>query len=156
AGIAVGSAAIQVVKHVACRARPRLVDGWGVDTVGPPGVPVPPPSGGALFNWPCFAGTRYHSFPSGPATAAFAVAAALRPAVPGLRRVWLAVAGSVALSRVLLNAHFLSDVLGGAALGWLAGQLGVQLVLRLAPIPEVGEPVAVGVEPERGAGAPSR
>jgi len=156
AGIAAGSVAIQVVKHVACRARPRFVDGWGVDAVGPPGAAPAAAPGSGFFHWPCFADARYHSFPSGHATVAFAVAAALCQAVPARRRVWLAVAGGVAVSRVVLNAHFLSDVLGGALLGWWAGQLGVHLAIRVAPAPARAAPVAAAVEPGPGAGAPSR
>jgi membrane-associated phospholipid phosphatase len=83
-----------------------------------------------FFHWPCVRDSRYHSFPSGHAATAFAVAAALSQAVPGRRRAWLAIAGSVGLSRILLNAHFLSDVLGGALVGWWAGEAGVRLATR--------------------------
>jgi membrane-associated phospholipid phosphatase len=128
-GVALGSVAGQAVKQLACRGRPGLVDGWGVDAVGPAGQPIP---GAAdvpgFFHWPCFGDSRYHSFPSGHAAIAFAVAAALARAVPARRRVWLVVATAVAASRVLLNAHFLSDVLGGALLGWAA----TAGILRLA------------------------
>jgi undecaprenyl-diphosphatase len=150
AGIAVGSLAVQVVKHLACRARPKLVDGWGVDRVGPGGTGAgsPDPAAIGFFHWPCLVDSRYHSFPSGHTTTAFAVAAALTAAVPARRRTWLAVAAGIGASRLLLNAHFLSDILAGAVIGWWAGTLGIRLVDRLAPLRAVP---AV----ESGAGAPS-
>jgi undecaprenyl-diphosphatase len=51
---------------------------------------------------------------------AFAVAASLAAFYPVLLPALLACAVSVALSRILLGMHFLSDVLAGAGLGaWL-------------------------------------
>lgn len=130
AGVLLAGLSTQVVKHVACRARPRLVDGWGV---GPPMPPTGPRLG--FFHWPCFGERGYHGFPSGHAATAFAVAAALIGWAPARRRWWiLASASGVGASRIVLNAHFLSDVLGGALFGWWAGELGVHLVTRyLAP-----------------------
>jgi undecaprenyl-diphosphatase len=133
-GLAVGGLANQVAKHAVCRGRPGLLDGWGVDTPGARGL-----DGGArdaarqFFRWPCLGDARFHSFPSGHATTAFAVAAALSWAVPARRRVWVAVAAGIGLSRVLLNAHFASDVLGGAVIGWWAGRSGLRLVERFGP-----------------------
>lgn len=157
AGIALGSLTVQVVKQVACRARPKLVDGWGVDLVGPTGAAVgwPDPATTGFFHWPCLTDSRYHSFPSGHTTTAFAVAAALTAAAPAGRRSWLAVAAGVGASRLLLNAHFLSDVLGGALIGWWAGRLGLRLADRLAPLPAVPAGVSAGVESPSGASAPS-
>ncbi|HEV8306429.1 MAG TPA: phosphatase PAP2 family protein [Methylomirabilota bacterium] len=131
-GIGLGNLAGHVVKRVTCRARPRLVDGWGVDTVGAPASRPAGSAWGGFFHSPCLWDARYQSFPSGHATTAFAVAAALAEAVPARRRIWLAIAGGVGVSRVLLNAHFVSDVLGGSILGWWSGQLGVRLLDRLA------------------------
>jgi membrane-associated phospholipid phosphatase len=136
AGLAIASVATQVVKQVACRGRPKLLDGWGVDQPGPAGGAT----GGSrlvaasrsFLHWPCFVDSRYHSFPSGHATTAFAVAAALTRAAPARRPLWLAVAGTIGAARVLLNAHFLSDVLGGAILGWWTGWLGIHAVERQA------------------------
>jgi membrane-associated phospholipid phosphatase len=148
AGVALASVASQVVKQVACRGRPKLLDGWGVD---PPGPSSGATAGSRLvaafqsfFHWPCFVDSRYQSFPSGHATTVFAVAAALTRAAPARRGVWLAVAAIVGAARVLLNAHFLSDVLGGALLGWWCGRLGLHLAgrplrarrVRTAPWPE--------------------
>src|SRR5262245_9409201 len=136
AGVAVASVASQVVKQIACRGRPKLLDGWGVD---PPEPTVSPTAGSWLaapfesfFHWPCLLDSRYHSFPSGHATTAFAVAAALTRAAPARRPLWLVVAGLIGAARVLLNAHFLSDVLGGAILGWWGGWLGIRLTERQA------------------------
>lgn len=144
AGVALGGLATQVVKHAACRARPRLVDGWGVGAAGPP--PVGDTYG--FFHWPCVSRWRYHSFPSGHATTAFATAAALVAIAPGRRRAWLAVAAGVGASRVLLNAHFVSDVAGGALIGWWAGGAGLALAARvrgwLTPVVAAGEPPVAG------------
>lgn len=132
AGVALGGLATQVVKHGACRARPRLVDGWGV------GAPVPPvaPERRGFFHFPCVGDPRYHGFPSGHATTAFAVVAALGSWAPSRRALWGAAAG-VAASRVVLNAHFLADVLGGALIGWWAGAAGLWVAGRFV-VPRCG------------------
>lgn len=125
-GVALGGVATQGVKHVACRARPRLVEGWGT---GPAVVPDAPGRRG-FFHFPCVGDGRYHGFPSGHATTAFALAAALASWMPSRRGVWIAAAAGVGASRVALNAHFLGDVLGGALIGWWAGRAGVRLGRR--------------------------
>lgn len=129
-GVVLGGLATQGVKHVACRARPRLVDGWGV---GPPAPPEAPERRG-FFHFPCLGAGRYHGFPSGHATTAFTVAAALASWAPSRRGVWVAAATGIGASRVALNAHFVSDVLGGALIGWWAAEAGIRLTARhLAP-----------------------
>lgn len=129
AGLAVGGGAAQVLKHATCRARPRLVEGWGVGDPGPPDLP----DRRGFFHWPCFARWRYHSFPSGHANTAFTVAAALSAVVPGRRWLWLAVAGGVGFSRVILNAHFVGDVVAGGLVGWWGGQVGLAIADRWLP-----------------------
>jgi len=127
AGVLLAGLSTQVVKHVACRARPRLVDGWGV---GAPTLPDAPALRG-FFHWPCFGDSGYHGFPSGHAATAFAAAAALIGWVPSRWRGWLlAVAAGIGASRIVLNAHFLSDVLGGGLFGWWSGEAGLFLVSR--------------------------
>lgn len=66
------------------------------------------------------------SFPSGHATFVFLLCAALSPGMPKLIRwgLWI-FAGVVALSRIVVGAHFPADVLAGALLG-----LGVGFILR--------------------------
>src|ERR1039458_197317 len=57
------------------------------------------------------------SFPSGHTITAFAVALSLSAFYPGLLPGLLFCAASIALSRVLLGMHFLSDVVAGALIG---------------------------------------
>ncbi|MFO7675114.1 MAG: phosphatase PAP2 family protein [bacterium] len=63
------------------------------------------------------AGYWFNSFPSGHAAVAFALAGALALAFPRWRGRAFALAGLVAASRVVLNLHYLSDVIAGALLG---------------------------------------
>ena len=59
------------------------------------------------------------SFPSGHTITAFAVAVTLSLFYPELAPGFLFCAVSIALSRILLGMHFLSDVVAGAAIGSL-------------------------------------
>jgi membrane-associated phospholipid phosphatase len=66
-------------------------------------------------------GTR-DSFPSGHATAAFAVATIQAANRPREAPLWYLGAAAIAQSRVSLNRHRVSDVLAGAALGYLTAR----------------------------------
>jgi undecaprenyl-diphosphatase len=61
------------------------------------------------------------SFPSGHTITAFSVAVSLSVFYPPLLIGLLFTAFSVALSRILLGMHFLSDVLAGATIGSILG-----------------------------------
>ena len=61
------------------------------------------------------------SFPSGHSTTAFAVAVSLGSFYPEIMPVLLVLAANVALSRVVVGMHFLSDVLVGSGMGALLG-----------------------------------
>jgi membrane-associated phospholipid phosphatase len=147
-GVAIGGLATQVLKHLGCRARPRLVDGWGV---GPGGAGEAGARRG-FFHWPCLGERGYDGFPSGHASTAFALVAGLLGRVPGWRRRLVLAAAGVGASRIILNAHFLSDVLVGGLIGWWAGQWGAGLAERhrLAPWRPVARP-----EPQRTPGTPA-
>ncbi|MGE3623254.1 MAG: phosphatase PAP2 family protein [Bdellovibrionales bacterium] len=61
----------------------------------------------------------YKSFPSGHTTTAFAVAFALMALYPRGRVWWLIGAVSLGVSRVMVNAHYFSDLFAGALVAFL-------------------------------------
>ncbi len=67
------------------------------------------------------------SFPSGHSITAFAVAVPLSLFYPSLVLGLLFCAVSIAVSRILLGMHFLSDVIAGSALGAAIGYLAYNL-----------------------------
>jgi len=70
-----------------------------------------------LYGWRPFRfDLQYDSFPSGHSLTIFCVAAILAGAVPQLVFLWFAIAAYLALTRALLNSHYLSDVCVGAGL----------------------------------------
>ena len=72
------------------------------------------------------------SFPSGHTAASFAAVAAL--ILAGERKLWipaLALAVSIAFSRLYLYVHYPTDILGGIAVGIFAGYAGNWIVNQL-------------------------
>ena len=97
----VSGLAVQIVKHLAGRPRPRLVDQ-------------------GVFSWGPSFQSGHDSFPSGHAISAFTMAAVLSSFYPTGRWIWYSLALLVAFTRVYIGAHFASDVLVGAVLGvWI-------------------------------------
>ena len=90
----------QLVKHVVGRARPKLVD-----TLGPQHFD--------LFSLKAVLA----SFPSGHTTTIVAAAASLSFFMPRPAALLFALAAPVAASRLIVGAHYPSDVLGGVFLG---------------------------------------
>ncbi|WP_439815668.1 phosphatase PAP2 family protein [Zavarzinia sp. CC-PAN008] len=72
------------------------------------------------YHWLLFAfGSENASFPSGHANTAFAAALALGFLLPRGRWLFVALALPVAFARVAMTQHYLSDILGGAAVAYL-------------------------------------
>jgi membrane-associated phospholipid phosphatase len=100
AAIAVSGILDQILKHLIGRGRPRLLR---VD--------------GPFHFEPFSIRDVVASFPSGHTTSAFAAAVALGMMRPDWRGRLIGAALLIGLSRVLVGAHYPSDVVGGAALG---------------------------------------
>lgn len=89
-----------------------------------------------LYGWrPFHFDPQYDSFPSGHALTIFCVAVIMAGAVPELALLWFAIATYLALTRVFLNSHFLSDVCVGAGLAVI-----VTRAVVLAWFPEQAQP----------------
>jgi undecaprenyl-diphosphatase len=106
AAIALPGLVFTVLKRLIGRARP-LVEG-GAD----PFIYRP-------LGW----NVEYASLPSGHATDAFAIAVAVGALWPRARPIMWAYALLIAVSRVVLTAHFPSDVVAGAVVGALGALL---------------------------------
>jgi len=102
-GFIMSGLAVQTLKHLIGRARPRYMDE-------------------ALFIGPTFKG-GYDSFPSGHATEVFCFAYILSQYFPRQRVLFYSYAIIVALERIEDCSHFPSDVLAGGLLGMVAGKL---------------------------------
>ena len=105
ASLTVGSAVLHSIKLVLGRRRPR--DDMEMGLYG--FVPF-------AFN------TDYNSFPSGHALTICCVAVIFTCVWPMLWPLWFAIAALLAVTRALLTAHFLSDVLIGAGIGLIAAR----------------------------------
>ena len=93
----------QVLKRAIGRARPRFFDDYGPFHFVFPGFP-----------------STFASFPSGHTITAFACAAAVGWFAPRLRFALFLAATLVGVSRVAVGAHYASDVVAGAVIGWLS------------------------------------
>ena len=69
------------------------------------------------------------AFPSSHTMVAFAAATALGRLFPRARGVWIALAAGCGATRIIARAHFLSDVMLGALMGWCVGW-GVWFVMN--------------------------
>ncbi len=116
ASVAVTSLIVNALKLAVGRARPKLFD-----TVG------------AVEFSPFTGSSDFASFPSGHAANIFALAVALGFLLPRLRYFLLALAAFVAASRFMIAKHYLTDVIAGAAIGWLAAA-GIQRWFELRGI----------------------
>lgn len=101
-GVALSGLTCDVLKIVVGRSRPWVLF-----------------AGGGYDFLPLHFNSNYQSFPSGHAACAAAAALTLAVVAPRYRVRLLLAAALVALTRVVALAHYLSDVIAGAALAWL-------------------------------------
>jgi membrane-associated phospholipid phosphatase len=92
------------------------------------------------------------SFPSGHTCLAFATAATLAIMIPRWRPAFYALASVVAVERVVENAHYVTDVLAGAAVGTIAAHLTYWLCSRVIPPKPLVADVASPAEKEEWSG----
>lgn len=105
ASLTLGSAVLHLIKLVLGRRRPRDDMEMGLYGFMP-----------LSFN------LDYNSFPSGHALTICCVAVIFSCVWTNLWPLWFAVAAILAITRALLTAHFLSDVLIGAGIGLIAAR----------------------------------
>ena len=105
ASLTLGSAVLHAIKLVLGRRRPR--DDMEMGLYG--FVPF-------AFN------LEYNSFPSGHALTIACVAVIFTCVWPWMWPLWFAIAAVLAVTRALLTAHFLSDVMIGAGIGLIAAR----------------------------------
>ena len=106
---ALAGLAVQILKHLIGRPRPR----WTHQE--------------AFEFGPSWQG-GLDAFPSGHASASFAVAAVLARYFPEWRGLWYGGALFVGMARVAGGSHFPTDVLGGAVLGFLIGYVWARVL----------------------------
>jgi membrane-associated phospholipid phosphatase len=112
-----GSVVLHVIKIFLGRRRPRDDFEHGL-------------YGFRYFTWQL----QYDSFPSGHSMTIFSVAVVLSAAFPMFTPLWLVVAFALSLTRAMLTAHFLADVMAGAAVGIIATRETFLLVFpQLSP-----------------------
>ena len=102
ASVAVGILFFHKVKRIVCRLRPKDIE---------------------PHCWAKIVTRDQFSFPSGHSTTAFAVAVSLGSFYPEIMPVLLLLALNVAVSRVIVGMHFLSDVVVGSGTGALLGYI---------------------------------
>lgn len=75
-------------------------------------------------------GESFDSFPSGHTTTSFAFATVMANHFPRWGLLWFIFAVMVGISRVIVNAHWWQDIIGGAALGYLIAFIMQALLKR--------------------------
>lgn len=101
ASVAVSGLLVNLIKIIVGRTRPKLWFSEGLYGISPFSVGE----------------SAYYSFPSGHANTVFALAITLAFFMPRLRALLLTGAIVIAFSRVVITAHYLSDILVGGLLG---------------------------------------
>jgi membrane-associated phospholipid phosphatase len=96
----------QLLKHIVGRPRPAYTSF----------------DGGLEFNF-FYLNSNFHSFPSGHASTIFVVALVTSFLLPKLKYFFISLAGVIAFSRIVVGAHFFTDVLAGITVSYLGVKL---------------------------------
>ena len=127
AGVLLGGLTTQVAKHIACRARPRLVDGWGVGR----GHAARLAGASRVLPLAVFRRIELPRLPLGPCRDRVRDRGRADRMGPPRRRGWLlAVASAVAASRIVSTRTSSRTSSGGGLFGWWSGEAGLLLVAR--------------------------
>jgi undecaprenyl-diphosphatase len=100
--VAISGIAANIIKVIACRPRPMLMLTEGITQWDPLAFRME-------YLW--------NSFPSGHATTGLAIAISGSAAWPKLRWLFWPLGIAIAVARMIVDAHYLSDVIAGAVLG---------------------------------------
>ena len=93
---------VQIFKHILGRPRPPLFHSNNLSTLD-------------IFNFD----SRWHSFPSGHTATIFAFIFCLIFLFPKIKNILITIAIIIASTRVIVGAHFVSDVFGGALIAYI-------------------------------------
>ena len=100
--ILISGTLVQIFKHILARPRPELFFSSNETSL-------------VFFSFE----SQLHSFPSGHSTTVFAFAFSMALLFPRLKNFWLIFASIIALTRVIITAHFVSDIIAGAFVSYL-------------------------------------
>jgi len=109
----------QIVKHIVGRSRPNH-------------------AANELFSFFNFDST-FHSFPSGHTSTIFLVALVFSLFTPKLRYFYFCCAGIIGLSRVVVGAHFLTDIIGGIIVSFIGFKITLAFFNKIKIKKEFGE-----------------
>ena len=98
--------AVQIFKHILGRPRPPLFHSNNLSTID-------------IFNFD----SRWHSFPSGHTATIFAFIFCLIFLFPKIKNILITIAIVIASTRVIVGAHYVSDIFGGALVAYISSIL---------------------------------
>lgn len=130
-GVGLPSLVTAIVKRLIGRSRPTLYDSVGAFDF----------QSLSWLDW------TYQSFPSGHTTTAFALCYSVSFLVPRAFTAMLGLAVLIALSRIIVGAHYPTDVLGGAIVGTLGAYLVRNVFAGRGWVFETRPDGAVGIRP---------
>ena len=105
----------QIIKHLIGRPRPNMVD-------------IENNIGINFFS----IDSNFHSFPSGHTATIFAVALICSLTIPKLKYFFYFLAGIVAFSRVMVGAHYITDIIAGTCVAFIGFKLSIIILNKIS------------------------